>query len=182
VGDEVHTKPSRLAGTVTAVPLVLSILLLALLLLWLVIPLIATVGGVHSGAGFGPPFLPPAVFVCTDSDKNPLGFISSVAFIVAGLGGFIAGNLAGGLRAKFDAPADGGHALYEVVITAFLLAAAIALGYETFGTWLTDHDSTSAYWPITSYVRCGINHYPVYAAVPAVLIPYLIGHWLHRRA
>ena len=158
-------------------PLLAAVVVLAIFVLWLALGFF-----VSSNSGPPIPFLPAAVLTCSDSDTKPPGLTRSVAFVLTGLVAFILGNLAGGVRTRAASPNDRGGTVYQIAATTFLAAATVALGYEAVGTWLTDLDKHSPYWPITSYVRCAINHYPFYAAFPAVVVPFLIGHWLHRRA
>jgi hypothetical protein len=174
----VKTQSRLTEQLVAGLPLLSAAVVLAVFALWLAL------GFFVSTKGGGPPvpLLPSAVLMCTESDTQPPGLTRSVAFVLTGLVAFVLGNLAGRVRARFASLNNQGTTMYQIAATLFLSATTVALGYETVGTWLTDLDKHSAYWPITSYVRCAINHYPFYAAFPAVVVPFLIGHWLHRRA
>lgn len=165
-------------GLVAGVPLLAAAVVLALFLLWLALEFFFSSGG----SGPTGPFLPTAALSCSNADTRPPGVTRSVAFVLTGLVAFIIGNLAGGVRTRGHTGSDRGKAIYQIVVTFILVVATLALGYETVSTWLTDHERDTSFWQITSYVRCSVNHYPFFASVPAVVIPFLAGHWLHRGA
>lgn len=146
----------------------IAVLMLVLLyeLLW---PLVA---GGNSGRWQCSPHPPPP----------QLG--PSIGYITAAIVFFTAGNLLGLLRyhPAADTPVSVGKALlYQAVITVFFFTVALLLLYEAIGTWLTDVNQSSLWWPITWYVRCAIEQaaWPAVAAISGVSA--LVGHWLHRR-
>jgi hypothetical protein len=108
----------------------------------------------------------------------------SIGYITLAIVFFAGGNLLGFLR-YHPVPDTGvsvGKALlYQVVITVFFFTVALLLLYEAIGTWLTDVNESSPWWPITWYVRCATEQ-ATWATVAAISgVSALVGHWLHRR-
>jgi fructose-specific phosphotransferase system IIC component len=61
----------------------------------------------------------------------------------------------------------------QVGLVVFLLLGAVLLGYETFA--LAD---SSAHAPITYYVRCSYALEKPATFVGAVVVSFILGHWL----
>ena len=160
--------------------LAIGVAALAVLLIWLLLPLAASLAGAPFSPASGPPGLPPTVFTCQPNDTLPPALPRSIVFIGAGMAAFIIGNLLSQYRTATSALTTRGMMPFRIAVVGFFFLIALLLGYEAVGTWLTGLDPKSSYLPITSYVRCGINRYPLYATVPTIMVPYLVGHWLHR--
>jgi hypothetical protein len=124
--------------------------------------------------------------------RSPLGSSVRVEWRWVLLGacfaGFVAGNSSGHARADGqvrrlaaagapepdDAAASPGLRL-QLLLTGLLLAAVLALGYETFA--LAGAQSPDR-WPITFYARCANDVAPWWTLAGAVTVSILLGHWL----
>jgi hypothetical protein len=125
---------------------------------------------------------PPVTFTCTASETQPPGLPGSLLFMALGIVFFIGGNALGRLRMYSHEAGTTSNRLFKGFTVLLFFGAAIALGYETVGTWMSGLDADTEIKPITSFVRCAAYHYPVYAAILASTVSFLVGHWLHRTA
>ena len=155
------------------------------LLLWLLFPLapawLRDVLSVPRGTPDAVTALvPPPTFTCEKA--SPPTLPASLYFIAAGIVSFAFGGFLGRYRtiSKTKLRRSGRLAFLSVMVIFFLLAA-VALGYEAYGTWMTGLDPKSHYQPITTFVRCGTQRNPWWVAALSCSAAYLVGHWLIRR-
>ena len=106
--------------------------------------------------------------------------------VACGFLAFILGRLAHLVRRRrtpqWESPRPGMAALTHTGLLLFFAAGVLALGYEAIGLWAPPGgDSGVSPWgihPITHYVRYAKEVAPWPAGIVAVVVSFLVGHWL----
>lgn len=161
----------------------LAAILLFGLLVWLVYPFFPALRSLSFPRGTPAALttlVPSPNFSCNNGLPPTLPY--SLYFISAGIASFAFGGYLGRYRnVSTTRLRASGRLLFQAALVIFFLLAALALGYEAFGTWVTGLHQDSQYQPITTFVRCGTQRYPWQVGALSCSACYLLGHWLTRR-
>jgi len=116
---------------------------------------------------------------------NPPGLHWVGVQLLVCFAGFFAGNVLGHQRLDTIADARGGtvqqsapNTVLQVAVVALFFVGSVGLGWETFAV---AHDNPQ-WWPITWFVRCANDVYPLPTLAGALVVSTLVGHWLGFQA
>lgn len=122
----------------------------------------------------------PGLQCPTTSDGQPVrpADLLSVLGVGACIAGFFGGHLFGRMseaspdRRSHRRATNWQRLLIQVGLAVLVVAAALTLAYETIAVL-----PSSAIWPVTYYVRCGVDLSPPLAVIGGLSLSFLLGHW-----
>jgi len=106
-----------------------------------------------------------------------------MVIVACGFLAFICGRLAHSLRRRhavqpWQKPRWGAVAWTRGGLLLFLTAGVCLLGYEAIGLWTPNGTSPWGIHPITHYVRYAKEVAPWPTGIVALVVSFLVGHWL----